>query len=97
MNDVIKFLMKYSSKDNIIDSIQLARHFDISRVEVRQLINKARCEGIPICSSGFGYYYSTDDREIAKTVKSLSGRVHSINSAIAGMNAYMESNYDNLF
>ena len=99
MNEVIKFIIKYSNKDNLIDSNQLAKHFDIPRVEVRQLINKARSEGVPICSTRWGYYFSTNEEDIQKTIKSLNGRVHAINKAIAGMGAYVGSNtyYDNLF
>ena len=98
MDGVIKFLIKYSSKDNLIDSNQLSKYFDITRTEVRQIINNARSEGIPICSNRWGYYFSTDDEDVQKTVKSLNGRVHANNKAIAGMSAYVgnKTYYDNL-
>lgn len=88
-NDVVKFLMDYSDRENVIDSVQLAKRFDIKRIDVRNIVNKARSEGVPICSSRHGYYFSIDPADIQKTVNSLSGRVRAMNKAINGISAYI--------
>jgi biotin operon repressor len=98
MNEVIKFLIDFSSKEKVISGREIAKRFDIDRIEVRHLINKARCEGIPICSNTSGYYYSTDVDEVRKTVDSLVGRISSMSKAITGLRSFREraEYYDDL-
>ena len=98
MDDVIKYLIDFSSKEKVIDSKEIAKRFEISRVDVRRIINKARSEGIPICANRDGYYYSTDIYEINKTVGSLTGRISAISSAIRGLKRFGENEtyYDSL-
>lgn len=50
-------------------------------------MNAARCDGIPICSSRNGYYYSDDKEQIQKTVDSMRGRIFAQENAIAGLSA----------
>lgn len=52
---------------------------------IRKVINEARAQGIPICSTKFGYYYSTEDRDIADTVNFLTRRVNTQLQAINGL------------
>lgn len=52
---------------------------------IRKLINKARSEGVPICSKTFGYYFSEDHADIADTVSFLIRRINTQLQAINGL------------
>ncbi len=51
------------------------------------MINTARSNGSPICSSPKGYYITTDREEIKNTISSLRGRIAKMEKAIAGLEA----------
>lgn len=52
---------------------------------VRKIINEARSRGTPICSTRFGYYYSTEHRDVIDTVEFLTRRVNTQIQAINGL------------
>lgn len=74
-----------SHKGIPVSSQNLSEAFGISAFQVRRLINFARSEGYPICSCNKGYYYSEDEKEIEKTIASLTHRINSIQRAIDGL------------
>ena len=57
---------------------------------LRRLVNAARTNGDPICSSGRGYYIAKDKDEIQKTIESLQGRIAGMSNAVSGLQQYME-------
>ena len=85
MERLVNYIKKHGSKDNPIPNNKISTFLDISEQMVRKKINKARCEGIPICASNEGYWYSDDKEDILDTVKSLMSRTISVNMAIEGL------------
>ena len=85
MERLVNYIKKNGSKDNPIPNNKISTFLDISEQMVRKEINKARCEGITICSSNKGYWYSEDKEDILNTVQSLVNRTTSVNKAIDGM------------
>lgn len=89
MEQIIHYLRNVSSAENPIKGRDIADHFGISGIDVRDAINKARRASIPICSSRFGYYYSEDKEDIKKTVESMRGRIVAQENAIVGLSALL--------
>lgn len=52
---------------------------------MRRAVNNARSNGVPICSSRFGYFYSTNREHISKTISSIQGRIEAQTSAVNGL------------
>jgi biotin operon repressor len=53
--------------------------------EIRTSVNELRCEGIPICSWGKGYYYAANTDDVDRTIAQLRGRIKKMNNAINGL------------
>jgi hypothetical protein len=64
--------------------------FGVTEPVVRKIINKHRCDGIPICATAEGYYYSEDAKDIVRTIAFLKRRVASIQKAIDGLQKNVE-------
>ena len=88
-NDVVNYIKCVSAPDRPISGSSIASHFGITDVDVRKKVSEARKAGIPICSVRYGYYYSTDKSDIAKTIDSLRRRISSQESAITGLAALL--------
>ena len=99
MDLVTKYIMTHSDgRSHPICGSAIAAAFCVSSVEVRRLVNAARTNGDPICSSGRGYYIAKDKDEIQKTIESLQGRIAGMSNAVSGLQQYMEGAlYDSLF
>ena len=87
----VAYLRKYSSTDHPISGKDLANHFGITDVKVREYVSDARSNGIPICSTRWGYYYSEDRAEIKKTLESLRSRIAAQERAIDGLSLLIAS------
>ena len=85
MNKVVEYIKANGTAENPVTSNKISGAFGISGSEVRNQINKARCEGYPVCSCGKGYYYSEDKKEIIDTIQSLVNRTISVEKAINGL------------
>ena len=86
---IFSFLRDYSSVNRPIKGKEIARFFDIDETEVRALINIARRNGLPICATNAGYYYSSDVTEVEKTIVSMTGRVAAQIEAIRGLEEFV--------
>ena len=82
---VVNFIAKNGSASEPISNHHIASHFNTNEVNIRKYINQARCEGIPVCSCGKGYYYSTDKANILDTIQSLNNRTIAVERAISGL------------
>lgn len=82
---ITRYIRDNASKSHPICSAQLMKRFDTSGVAIRHMINTARSNGDPICSSSRGYYVAHGKEEIQQTIDSLYGRIAGINRAIAGL------------
>lgn len=74
-----------NSGDAPISANKLSKKYCVSDHLIRKVINHARSEGQPICSSNRGYYYSTKQEDIKKTIDSLEHRIVAMRSAVAGL------------
>ena len=85
-----EFLERYhSGESNAATSRELECIFSIKGIEVRQMVNRLR-KGIPIASSGSGYFYAATEREVRATIAHLTRRISGIAAAISGLNRSLE-------
>ena len=90
MELVSKYIRKNSSgRKNPISGREIAGAFGVSGFEVRKLVNDARRNGDPICSTNKGYYISVDKTEISEQIASMRGRIAVMEGAISGLEKYL--------
>ena len=63
---------------------------DVSGNELRKQVNALRREGVPIASSGEGYFYAENAAEIYATIRSLQKMRQGLDTAIAGLEQALE-------
>ena len=84
--DVAEYLQEYhTTEQTAIKARDLGDLFNLRGKPLRDIISVLRQNSVPICSSWFGYWYSTDPKDIEKTLHQLKSRVKNINPAIAGL------------
>lgn len=89
MNEIIAYLRRNSSSDKPVSGRVLAEKFGLTGQKVREYINRARQDGVPICSARWGYFYSEDTSQIRKTIDSMRGRIASQELAIDGLSTLL--------
>lgn len=82
---LLDILSAHKGKENAIKSVELEKFLNVKGSALRNLINKLRTNGNPICSDATGYYVATNSDEFKKTIAQLSSRKNSIEKAINGM------------
>lgn len=88
--EVEEYLREYHrTEKTAINARDLGTLFNVKGKPLRDIINNLRQEGIPICSSWFGYWYSIDPEDVERTVKQLESRVIHISKAIEGLNRFV--------
>lgn len=95
MIDVVNYIINNGTADKPVMNHQISTHFNISEINVRKLINQARCAGVPICSCSKGYYYSENKADIVATIQSLNNRTISVERAISGLLTSLIGSEDN--
>ena len=86
-----EFLERYhSGESNAATSRELECIFSIKGIEVRQMVNRLRRKGIPISSSGSGYFYAATEQEVRATIAHLTRRISGLAAAISGLNRSLE-------
>ena len=70
----------HSGESNAATSRELECVFSIKGIEVRQMVNRLRRKGIPIASSGSGYFYAATEQEVRATIAHLTRRISGIRS-----------------
>ena len=75
---------------NAVTSQELELAFAIRGKELRNLVNTLRCSGIPIASSGNGYFYAATEQEVRSTIAHMTHRIGSIAAAIRGLTQALE-------
>lgn len=84
--DVMDYLKDYHCKEvEAVKSREIGEIFNLSNREVRNLVSKLRQDGVPICSSNNGYWYSEDEADITRTIKRLADQVLNMRLAIDGL------------
>ena len=81
-----EYLERYhKGSANPVSSKTLEAVFHLKGTEVRKLVNSLRCQGQPICSDYYGYYYAANQHELNATVAQLSSRINQISKARDGL------------
>lgn len=84
--EILDYLKEnHSSEETAIKNRDLAELFNLSGRELRNLVTTLRHRGNPVCSSSYGYWYSTDPVDVEKTLRRLEGQVKSMNVSIEGL------------
>ena len=85
-SDITEYLKEFhTTEQTAIKARELGELFNVRGKPLRDIISVLRQDAVPICSSWFGYWYSTDPKDIEKTLHQLRSRVKNINRAIAGL------------
>ena len=77
-------------EQNAVTSRELEIAFEIRGKELRDLINTLRRSGIPIASSGNGYFYAAYEQEVRATIAHMTHRISGIAAAIRGLTQALE-------
>lgn len=88
---VAGFIKQFSNEQSPIKGRDIAAYFGLSDADIRHTVNQIRQQGVPICSTNNGYYYSTDPKRIIKTIQSMQGRVDAQLAAIEGLKQYLDT------
>ena len=84
--DVLLLLRdNHTGTENAVPSAKVERAFGINGVTLRQIINKLRCNGQPVCNDVNGYFYAKNRDEINNTVTQLLSRTKKISDAAQGL------------
>jgi biotin operon repressor len=94
MERIVNLIKNHATKDKPISNKEICSQLFTNEISVRKYINKARCEGIPICSNSQGYYYSEAPTDILETMQSLMHRTLSVERAINGLMATIRGTED---
>ena len=81
--DLLTFIP--SKEHGVVTGKQLSRQLQCAESFVRRLINQARSNGVPICSTTNGYYLSDEHEDILETINFLTRRVRTQLKAIDGL------------
>ena len=88
---IAEHLRRYHlGEENAVTSRELEAAFNIRGKNLRNLINTLRRSGVPIASSGSGYFYAATAREVHATIAHMTHRVGGIAAAIRGLTQALE-------
>ena len=88
---IAEHLKRYHlGEKNAATSRELETAFDIRGKELRDLVNTLRREGVPIASSGAGYFYAATELEVRATIAHMMHRISGIAAAIHGLTQTLE-------
>lgn len=73
-----------------VSSSRLEQKLNLSGNEIRKQVNALRREGVPIASSGEGYYCAENAGEVYATIRSLQKMRRGLDAAIAGLEQALE-------
>lgn len=83
---ITEYLRLYCTGEaRAVTSRILERTFDLRGVEIREAVNRQRCEGAPLCSCATGYFYAETEEEINRCIRQLLSRCQKIAAAARGM------------
>ena len=89
---IADYLKRYHPGErNAVTSRELETAFGVRGIELRNLINALRREGVPIGSSGSGYFYASTEQEVRATIAHMTHRISGIAAAIHGLTQSLEA------
>ena len=80
----------HMGEKNAVTSRELEAAFDVKGIELRNVINSLRRSGVPIASSGNGYFYVANAQEVRATIAHMTHRISGISKAIMGLTRALE-------
>ncbi len=84
--DIVEYLKNYHTEEHhAIKGRELRVLFNLTDKGLRDVISGVRQEGAAVCSSSYGYWYSTDPEDVGKTIRRLEGQVKNMNISITGL------------
>ena len=88
---IAEHLKRYHlGEQNAVTSRELEIAFGVKGIELRNLINTLRRSGVPIASSGSGYFYAATEQEVRATIAHMTHRISGIAAAIHGLTQALE-------
>ena len=85
-HQMLEYLSEYhNTEKDAIKSRDLRKLFNLTDKQVRNVVSQLRQDGKPVCSSSYGYWYSTDPDDIEKTLHRLEAQVENMNNSITGL------------
>jgi biotin operon repressor len=85
-DDVLRYLReRHTGAEKAVISGDIELNFGIGGAAVRQIVNKLRCNGQPVCSDASGYFYAKNSDEINATITQLLGRTKKVTEAAQGL------------
>lgn len=84
--DIVDYLSEFhKTEDTALSSRKLRELFNLHDKQVRNIISSLRQNGEPICSSDKGYWYSTDEADLNKTIHRMEAQVKNMRCSIEGL------------
>ena len=88
---IVEHLKRFHyGEKNAVTSREMEQTFGVSGKELRTVINTLRRSGIPVASSGNGYFYAATAQEIRTTIAHMTHRISGICAAIRGLTEALE-------
>ena len=85
-HQMLEYLKDFHRAENTaVKSRDLRSLFNLTDKQVRNVVSQLRQEGEPVCSSSYGYWYSTDPNDIEKTLHRLEAQVENMSISITGL------------
>ena len=75
---------------NAVTSRALERTYSVKGKELRDTVNALRRDGVPVASSGVGYFYAETEQEVRATIAHMTHRISGIAAAIRGLTMALE-------
>lgn len=80
----------HQTERSAVKGRELRMLFNLTDKQVRNVISSLRQEGIPVCSSSAGYWYSEDPDDIGITLHRLEAQVEHMGLSIKGLRKAQE-------
>lgn len=94
-SDIAEYLREYHTDEiNAVKGRDLCVLFNLTDKQVRNIVSGLRQDGEAICSSSYGYWYSTDPEDLEKTLRRLEGQVKNMNISIKGLRKVLQEAQD---
>ena len=89
--DMVDYLKEYHTEERTaIKARELCMLFNLTQKQLRNIVSALRQEGVAVCSSTYGYWYSTDPADIEITLSRLEGQVKNMNLSIDGLKRILQ-------
>ena len=85
-SDIVEYLKEYHTQETTaIKGRELCVLFNLTDKHLRNVVSELRQDGEAICSSSYGYWYSTDPDDIQLTLRRIEGQVSNMEKTVAGL------------